>query len=177
MKCGGQSLDLTCASRTIICDTWWNKAAEEQAFGRVFRIGQKKTTHNVRILARDTVDEDIDQMQDDKETEIKHTLQDDGHETQVFSEFEITKILQPEKWLEWVQQCVDEIREEDGFAPESMDVDARSDQELEAETNSVETEPSMAKVFKDMREENVGHGKPPVIDLEDDSDGEWRPDQ
>ncbi|KAL2760226.1 hypothetical protein ACRALDRAFT_2062131, partial [Sodiomyces alcalophilus JCM 7366] len=59
MRCGGQALNLTCANRVIMVDAWWNKAAEMQAFGRVFRLGQIKETHHVRILARETVDERI----------------------------------------------------------------------------------------------------------------------
>ncbi|KAH6685784.1 SNF2 family N-terminal domain-containing protein [Plectosphaerella plurivora] len=155
MKCGGQSLNLMFASRTIMCDTWWNKAAEEQAFGRVFRFGQEKTTHNIRILARDTVDEDIEEMQDYKDTAIKHTMHDDGHETTVHSEYEIMKVLLPEKYLAWVQQCIVEILEEDGLMPEPMDVDCLA--------------------LLDLKKEYVIPNKPSHIDLETEHPDEPRP--
>ncbi|KAF5669417.1 RIS1-like protein [Fusarium heterosporum] len=76
MKCGGQSLNLQMANRCIIVDEWWNKAVEEQAFRRVFRTGQTKETHLVRIMAKDTIDERIIMLQDIKEKMIAAALQD-----------------------------------------------------------------------------------------------------
>ncbi|KAG7411436.1 DNA repair protein RAD5 [Fusarium oxysporum f. sp. rapae] len=76
MKCGGQSLNLQMANRVIIVDEWWNKAAEEQAFKRVYRTGQLKETHLVRIMAKDTIDERIIMLQDAKEEVIRAALQD-----------------------------------------------------------------------------------------------------
>ncbi|KAF5610438.1 DNA repair RAD5 [Fusarium subglutinans] len=76
MKCGGQSLNLQMANRIIIVDEWWNKAVEEQAFKRVYRTGQLKETHLVRIIAKDTIDERIIMLQDAKEEVIRAALQD-----------------------------------------------------------------------------------------------------
>ncbi|KAG5795343.1 hypothetical protein H9Q69_005593 [Fusarium xylarioides] len=76
MKCGGQSLNLQMANRVIITDEWWNKAVEEQAFKRVYRIGQLKETHLVRIMVKDTIDERIIMLQDAKEEFIRAALQD-----------------------------------------------------------------------------------------------------
>ncbi|KAG5774335.1 hypothetical protein H9Q72_000225 [Fusarium xylarioides] len=76
MKCGGQSLNLQMANRVIIVDEWWNKAAEEQAFKRVYRTGQLKETHLVRIIAKDSIDEPIIMLQDAKEEIIQAALQD-----------------------------------------------------------------------------------------------------
>ncbi|KAG9498634.1 hypothetical protein J7337_009444 [Fusarium musae] len=76
MKCGGQSLNLQMANRVIILDEWWNKAAEEQAFKRVYRTGQLKQTHLVRIMAKDSIDERIIMLQDAKEEVIRAALQD-----------------------------------------------------------------------------------------------------
>ncbi|QGI97716.1 hypothetical protein CEK26_010785 [Fusarium fujikuroi] len=76
MKCGGQSLNLQMANRVIILDEWWNKAAEEQAFKRVYRTGQLKETHLVRIIAKDSMDERIIMLQDAKEEVIRAALQD-----------------------------------------------------------------------------------------------------
>jgi SNF2 family DNA or RNA helicase len=64
------------ANRVIIVDEWWNKAVEEQAFKRVYRTGQEKETHLVRILAKDTIDERIIMLQDAKEEIINAALQD-----------------------------------------------------------------------------------------------------
>ena len=42
LKAGGVGLTLTEADTVILCDPWWNPAAERQAMDRVHRIGQDK---------------------------------------------------------------------------------------------------------------------------------------
>ncbi|GAB7343261.1 hypothetical protein MBLNU457_1317t1 [Dothideomycetes sp. NU457] len=44
LKCGGLGLNLTMANKVICVDPWWNNAVEQQAFARVYRIGQTKET-------------------------------------------------------------------------------------------------------------------------------------
>ncbi|KAF5002091.1 hypothetical protein FGRMN_574 [Fusarium graminum] len=82
MKCGGQSLNLQVANRAIIVDIWWNKTVEDQAFKRIFRLGQVKETYLVRILASGSIDERVSQLQEAKEIIVASALQDDGHEPQ-----------------------------------------------------------------------------------------------
>ncbi|KFH45671.1 putative ATP-dependent helicase-like protein [Hapsidospora chrysogenum ATCC 11550] len=79
LRSGAEGLNLTVANRVIVVDPWWNKTAEQQAFGRVERIGQQKVSHLVRILSTANIDQRIAQMQVGKATEIDHALQDDGH--------------------------------------------------------------------------------------------------
>ncbi|KAF2739022.1 hypothetical protein EJ04DRAFT_485339 [Polyplosphaeria fusca] len=74
LRCGGLGLNLTMASRVILIDPWWNSAAEQQAFCRVFRIGQKDKTFMTRICIRDTIDEHLMNMQKRKEDEINTVL-------------------------------------------------------------------------------------------------------
>ncbi|KAK1447273.1 SNF2 family domain-containing protein [Colletotrichum melonis] len=114
MKCGGQALNLTCANRVILIDVWWNNAAERQAFGRVFRMGQVKESHYVRILARDTIDEDIRNLQEEKCEEIEEVLQDDGHVPQVLGEYEVMALTAPNAWAELKANLLREIEEEEG---------------------------------------------------------------
>ncbi|KAI1488225.1 P-loop containing nucleoside triphosphate hydrolase protein [Biscogniauxia mediterranea] len=76
IKCGGEALQLTSANRVIILEPWWNMCVEEQAFGRVFRIGQEKETHLMRILMRGSIETKIDELQKKKAQDIAHTLQD-----------------------------------------------------------------------------------------------------
>lgn len=66
MKAGSESLNLTSANRVIIGDLWFNSSVEEQAFGRVNRIGQRKETHCVRFLGEGTVDQSMDELQQTK---------------------------------------------------------------------------------------------------------------
>jgi hypothetical protein len=45
-----------------------------QAFGRVFRIGQKEKTSLLRLIATDTVDEKMDSMQEAKTKAIQAVM-------------------------------------------------------------------------------------------------------
>ena len=42
LKVGSVGLNLQCANMVFIMDPWWNPFTEEQAVGRVYRMGQKK---------------------------------------------------------------------------------------------------------------------------------------
>ncbi|GAB1316582.1 hypothetical protein MFIFM68171_06792 [Madurella fahalii] len=75
-QCGGISLNLTCANRVILGDLWWNTALEEQAFGRVKRIGQEKRTHFVRIMVRSTIDVRLHELQEQKKRECNAVYED-----------------------------------------------------------------------------------------------------
>ena len=57
-------------------DLWFNRCAEDQAVGRVFRMGQKKETACARILIKDSVDERLDNMQQIKQQNIAHAIDD-----------------------------------------------------------------------------------------------------
>lgn len=65
----------------IIIDPWWNKTAEQQAFGRVVRIGQEKITHLVNIKTKELIDYRIYTLQEVKAKDVDRTLQDDRHTT------------------------------------------------------------------------------------------------
>ncbi|KAF2199121.1 hypothetical protein GQ43DRAFT_347720, partial [Delitschia confertaspora ATCC 74209] len=78
LRAGGLGLNLTMASRVIVIDPWWNHAAEQQAFCRVFRIGQHETTFMTRFCVKNTVDERLIQMQETKQEEIDSVMEDGG---------------------------------------------------------------------------------------------------
>lgn len=40
-------------------DLWWNTCVEDQGFGRVYRIGQKKESYLSRVVTANTVDHRI----------------------------------------------------------------------------------------------------------------------
>ena len=71
-------LNLTMASRVIVIDPWWNSASEQQAFCRVFRIGQKETTFMTRFCVKNTIDEELIRMQGRKQEEINGIMENDG---------------------------------------------------------------------------------------------------
>jgi SNF2 family DNA or RNA helicase len=68
------ALNITCANRVILTDPWWNSSAELQAYCRVFRIGQKKTTHFVSLLAEKTIDARISRLQQAKLQNVEQAL-------------------------------------------------------------------------------------------------------
>ncbi|EAA28286.2 hypothetical protein GE21DRAFT_6067 [Neurospora crassa] len=75
LRVGGQSLNLAAANRVVILDAWWNNGMEKQAFGRVFRFGQKKESWFTRILAKNTIDKRIIDLQEDKLKAISKAIQ------------------------------------------------------------------------------------------------------
>lgn len=63
LKAGGVGLNLTAADYVFILDPWWNPAAESQAIDRTHRIGQKNNVIAYRLIAKDTVEEKIVELQ------------------------------------------------------------------------------------------------------------------
>jgi SNF2 family DNA or RNA helicase len=66
LKAGGVGLNLTAADHVFLFDPWWNPAVEEQAFDRAHRIGQDKPVFVYRLVAADTVEERILDLQREK---------------------------------------------------------------------------------------------------------------
>ncbi|MEO0812527.1 MAG: DEAD/DEAH box helicase, partial [Myxococcota bacterium] len=66
LKAGGTGLNLTAADYVFLLDPWWNPAAEDQAADRAHRIGQERPVFVHRLVARDTVEEKILELQDKK---------------------------------------------------------------------------------------------------------------
>ena len=63
LKAGGLGLNLTAAEYVFLLDPWWNPAVEAQAIDRAHRIGQDKPVVAYRLIARDTVEEKILELQ------------------------------------------------------------------------------------------------------------------
>ncbi|MDO9256063.1 MAG: DEAD/DEAH box helicase [Bacteroidales bacterium] len=66
LKAGGVGLNLTEADYVFILDPWWNPAAEMQALNRAHRIGQDKNVFVYRFITKETVEEKIVQLQQNK---------------------------------------------------------------------------------------------------------------
>ncbi|KAL9582605.1 MAG: hypothetical protein Q9212_003199 [Teloschistes hypoglaucus] len=77
LKAGGVGLNLTMASKVISVDLWWNSSVEQQAFCRVFRIGQESETFIKRFVVKNTVDERLQQMQKQKAEAIRQAIDDE----------------------------------------------------------------------------------------------------
>ena len=66
LKAGGLGLNLTAAEYVFLLDPWWNPAVEAQAVDRAHRIGQTHQVFAYRLIASDTVEEKILQLQSSK---------------------------------------------------------------------------------------------------------------
>jgi len=66
LKAGGLGLNLTAADYVFLLDPWWNPAVEAQAIDRAHRIGQAKQVFAYRLIARDTVEEKVLELQNRK---------------------------------------------------------------------------------------------------------------
>ena len=66
LKAGGLGLNLTAAEYVFLLDPWWNPAVEAQAVDRAHRIGQKRAVFAYRLIARDTVEEKVLELQKTK---------------------------------------------------------------------------------------------------------------
>jgi len=63
LKAGGLGLNLTRADYIFLLDPWWNPAVEAQAIDRAHRIGRENPVIAHRLIARDTVEEKILELQ------------------------------------------------------------------------------------------------------------------
>lgn len=59
LKAGGKGLNLTGADYVVHLDPWWNPAVEDQATDRAHRIGQTKPVTVYRLVAQETIEEQI----------------------------------------------------------------------------------------------------------------------
>jgi SNF2 family DNA or RNA helicase len=66
LKAGGLGLNLTAAEYVFLLDPWWNPAVEAQAIDRAHRIGQTRRVFAYRLIARDTVEEKVLELQEKK---------------------------------------------------------------------------------------------------------------
>ncbi len=77
LKAGGVGLNLTAADTVIHVDPWWNPASEAQASDRAYRIGQSKPVFIYKLIARGSVEEKIQQLQQRK-AELASSILDGG---------------------------------------------------------------------------------------------------
>lgn len=63
LTAGGTGLNLTAADHVFLLDPWWNPAVEDQAADRAHRIGQDRPVMVYRLVAKDTVEERVLDLQ------------------------------------------------------------------------------------------------------------------
>ena len=78
LKAGGTGLNLASADYVIHMDPWWNPAVENQATDRAHRIGQTKPVFVYRLVAENTVEEKVIELQEKKKELFDSVVSSDG---------------------------------------------------------------------------------------------------
>ncbi|WP_264522814.1 DEAD/DEAH box helicase [Flavobacterium sp. N502536] len=78
LKAGGVGLNITKASYVLFLDPWWNPFAEKQGVGRAHRIGQLNKVNVVRFISKNTVEEKIIKLQENKKL-LSDSLLEESH--------------------------------------------------------------------------------------------------
>jgi SNF2 family DNA or RNA helicase len=95
LKAGGAGLNLTAADTVIHFDPWWNPAAEAQASDRAYRIGQDKPVFVYKLIARGSVEEKIQQLQQAKANLAKGVLAGGSQSQLQLSEDDLQALFAP----------------------------------------------------------------------------------
>ena len=93
LKAGGVGLNLTAAEYVFLLDPWWNPAVEAQAIDRTHRIGQTRTVFAYRLVARDTIEEKILQLQASKRELAEAIISEDNSVLRGLTEDDIELLL------------------------------------------------------------------------------------
>ncbi|MDR0568564.1 MAG: DEAD/DEAH box helicase [Spirochaetaceae bacterium] len=93
LKTGGTGLNLTGADYIFIADPWWNSAAETQAIDRAHRIGQANPVFCYRLIAKDTIEERILELQRRKADLAGSLLADDAGSLKTLSPDDVSYLL------------------------------------------------------------------------------------
>lgn len=124
LKAGGTGLNLTGADYVIHFDPWWNPAVEDQATDRAHRIGQTRHVFSYKLIAKDTIEEKVLQLQDRKRKMVQGVLEGE----------ELGSKLSKED-LDFLFAL---DREPAAGAAELAEVEPEAEPEAEPETESVE---------------------------------------
>ena len=66
IEAGGVGINMQAASVVILAEPQWKPSTEEQAVARAHRMGQVRTVQVHRLLAKDSVDERMREVQEHK---------------------------------------------------------------------------------------------------------------
>ena len=89
LKAGGVGLNLTKASYVVLLDPWWNPFAEKQAIARAHRIGQTNKVLVTRFISKNTIEEKIIQLQEQKQSLSDELIAIDGIPEYIESNLEV----------------------------------------------------------------------------------------
>ncbi|KAJ5496418.1 hypothetical protein N7463_008405 [Penicillium fimorum] len=78
LRTGGVGLNLTMANKCVLVDPWWNEAIQDQAYCRLYRIGQPREVEYVQIVAKECIDTGMIRLQKKKTQDICQLLTPDS---------------------------------------------------------------------------------------------------
>lgn len=93
LRAGGTGLNLTAADIVIHYDPWWNLAVQNQATDRTHRIGQENVVNVYKLIAKDTIEEKITQLQEKKKELSDQMLNAEDMGSGSFSREELLDLL------------------------------------------------------------------------------------
>lgn len=94
LKAGGTGLNLTGADIVIHYDPWWNVAVQNQATDRAHRIGQLRKVNVYKLIAKNSIEEKILNLQDGKERLANQVVSDEVSGFSTFSKEELLKLFE-----------------------------------------------------------------------------------
>ena len=93
LKAGGTGLNLVGADVIIHYDPWWNEAAQNQATDRAHRIGQTKNVLVYKLIVKDTIEEKILKMQEQKSKLADDILSGKGMQSGIIDKDDLMNLL------------------------------------------------------------------------------------
>ncbi|MDO4336915.1 MAG: SNF2 helicase associated domain-containing protein [Eubacteriales bacterium] len=94
LKAGGVGLNLTGADVVIHYDPWWNLAVQNQATDRAHRIGQTKKVTVYKLIAKNTIEEKIQKLQETKKNLAEQVIGGEAGQLGSLSREEIMELLE-----------------------------------------------------------------------------------
>ena len=93
LKAGGTGLNLTAADIVIHYDPWWNVSVQNQATDRAHRIGQKNVVSVYKLIAKNTIEENIVKLQEKKSALAEEMLGGEELKSASFTKEELLELL------------------------------------------------------------------------------------
>lgn len=93
LKAGGTGLNLTGADVVIHFDPWWNPAVMDQASDRAHRFGQNRTVQVINIVAKNSVEEKIMQLQSKKKDLVDTVIKEGSNFINRMSEEDVIQLF------------------------------------------------------------------------------------
>ena len=139
LKAGGVGLNLTAADTVIHYDPWWNPAAENQATDRAWRIGQDKPVFVYKLIAKGTLEEKIQLLQQKKSELAQSILAEGESQKMALTQEDLQAIFAPLEDLRYARRCARHYARHDCPASAANDVDIGRHMYMRAQSNDVES--------------------------------------